>query len=216
MVNKEWTFDDKWSNRRDICMACGMIPSECMCDYQVQIDTDVEFWLLVHPEEFKRTSNTGRLIKEAIASTKVFQWDRVEAPRELVELLDTNAYNVYLVMAADRENEKKRLKNYESNGKKSVFLLLDGTWKEVRKMIRKSDYLANLPILAFHLDAKSKYTLRRNTDEHHLCTAEAAIALLDLANDQEAAKRLEHYFDTFMAHFDRSKLSPRIDVPSAK
>jgi hypothetical protein len=209
MIENQWHFNDKWSKTRKICMACGMVLDECICHLDVKLDPQLEFCLLVHPEEFKRTSNTGRLIKKTIPSTRVFKWDRLCPPKGLLDLLNAPDYQVYLVMAADKEEEKKRQVTYADSDKKIVFLILDGTWKEVRKILRKSPYLDTLPIIAFEPDSKSAYDLRRSSEDHHICTVETAILLLKLKNEREVASGLEDYYHTFLKHFESSKQTKR-------
>ena len=185
------------------CKSCGLVKDHCICGYEIDIESPVEFWLLTHENEFSRTNNTGRLIEYAISSTKTFAWSRTEPPTEMIDLMED--YDVYLVFADDREEEKNRVKRYEPSDKKTVFLILDGTWKEARKMLRKSPYLADLPIIALNPKGTTAYDLRRNKDEGHLCTAEVAIALLDHVGAKEQADTLNRYFDYFMTRYHDGK-----------
>lgn len=212
MKTNMWDFNDKWSKVRDICMTCGMVLSQCMCHVEINLQAHSEFWLLVHANEFERTSNTGRLIEKSLESTKVFKWDRVCPPKELLDLLESDDYQIYLVMAGDKEEEKKRQVSYQPSHKKTVFLILDGTWKEVRKILRKSPYLDKLAILSIQPDAKTAYDLRRSSEDHHLCTVETAIALLDLTQDHTSARGLEAYYHTFLKAFEISKASQKKDA----
>lgn len=81
----------------------------------------------------------------------------------------------------------------------------DGTWKEVRKIVRKSPWLDNLPLLAFDPQKPSRYDLRRNPDADHLCTAETIIELLKLADEPAVAASLDNAFDLFLSGYKASK-----------
>ena len=65
------------------------------------------------------------------------------------------------------------------------------------KMIRKSPYLDNLPVISVDLSRLSAYHLRGVHAEGQYCTAEVAIALLDLAGDTQAAEGLSGHFTRF-------------------
>jgi DTW domain-containing protein YfiP len=65
------------------------------------------------------------------------------------------------------------------SGKPPLFIMLDGTWTEARKMFRKSPYLDALPVISVDLSRISAYRLR-SACRGQYCTAEVAIALLDL------------------------------------
>ncbi|EHJ81495.1 hypothetical protein LTSEBAI_3666, partial [Salmonella enterica subsp. enterica serovar Baildon str. R6-199] len=78
---------------------------------------------------------------------------------------------------------------------------LDGTWPEARKMFRKSPYLDHLPVISVDLSRLSAYRLREIHAEGQYCTAEVAIALLDLAGDTEAATSLGEHFTRFKTRY---------------
>jgi len=79
--------------------------------------------------------------------------------------------------------------------------MLDGTWTEARKMFRKSPYLDALPVISVDLSRVSAYRLREAHAEGQYCTAEVAIALLDLADDQHAAQTLGDHFSCFRERY---------------
>ena len=86
-----------------------------------------------------------------------------------------------------------------------LFVLLDATWSEARKMFRKSPYLAHLPVLSLQPEQLSRYRLRRSTRDDHFCTSEVAALCLELAGEVHAAQTLEAYLDVFTLHYLRAK-----------
>ncbi len=72
--------------------------------------------------------------------------------------------------------------------------MLDGTWPEARKMFRKSPYLDNLPVISVDLSRLSAYRLREAQAEGQYCTAEVAIALLDMAKRYRGGGRVRRAF----------------------
>ena len=86
-----------------------------------------------------------------------------------------------------------------------LFILLDATWPEARKMFRKSPYLDALPVLSLQPAQLSRYRLRRSTRTDHFCTAEVAALCLALAGDDQASAVLEAWLDVFTHHYLQAK-----------
>ena len=100
-------------------------------------------------------------------------------------------------------------------GPRPLFVLLDATWPEARKMFRKSPYLDALPVLSLHPEQASNYRLRRSVPGHHLCTAEVAATCLDLAGEGGAAQGLSDWLDVFSAHYLHTRRGLSLDTASA-
>jgi DTW domain-containing protein YfiP len=100
-------------------------------------------------------------------------------------------------------------------GKRPLFVLLDATWSEARKMFRKSPYLNHLPVLSLQPEQLSNYRLRRSKRDDHLCTSEVAALCLELAGETHAADTLSAYLDVFTSHYLNAKNSLRMDLEDA-
>jgi len=83
--------------------------------------------------------------------------------------------------------------------------MLDGTWREARKMFRKSEYLQTFPVLGVKPEAQSDYKLREAAHGYQLCTAEVGVEVLKVAGEQQAAATLAHYFNVFRHHYVKGK-----------
>lgn len=157
--------------------------------------------LLTHERERERPTNTGQLIKDVLPNdTEIFYWSRVEPDQKLLELLNPENYDPILVFPAYGEDrvlvDSEMLNSIKE--KRLVFLILDGTWKEARKMLRKSDYLKGLPYIALENLEKTRYTLRRNKDMDHICTVEVAIELFKIMEHREIEIALNNHFEHFL------------------
>ena len=93
----------------------------------------------------------------------------------------------------------------ERLSKRPLFVLLDATWPEARKMFRKSPYLNRLPVLSLQPEQLSRYRLRRSTRDDHFCTSEVAALCLELAGEPHAARTLEAYLDVYTHHYQQAK-----------
>jgi len=98
--------------------------------------------------------------------------------------------------------------------RRPLFILLDATWPEARKMFRKSPYLDRFPVLSLQPEQVSRYRLRRSRRNDHFCTSEVAALCLELAGETRAAQTLEAYLDVFTHHYLQAKhqLTPDLDT----
>ncbi|MEO7128718.1 MAG: DTW domain-containing protein, partial [Rhodoferax sp.] len=99
--------------------------------------------------------------------------------------------------------------------KRPLFVLLDATWSEARKMFRKSPYLDHLPVLSLKPEQLSRYRLRRSRRKDHLCTCEVAASCLALAGEPHAAQTLEAYLDVFTHHYLQARNQLPVDSEDA-
>jgi DTW domain-containing protein YfiP len=160
-----------------------------------------------------KPSNTGWLIAEVVADTFAFGWARTEVAPEPLTLLNDPQWQPYVVFPAEFADDARVVHDVTHDTiKRPLFILLDGTWDEARKMFRKSPYLQNFPVLSLQPEQLSRYKLRRAQSEAHLCTAEVGALCLDLANDSQAAAALNAYFEVFTEHYLKAKGQLPVDL----
>ena len=157
--------------------------------------------MLTHRYERYKPTNTGRLIQDSIADTEVFEWSRTEPSEVLLSALSDERFDPCLVFPAGQDYQERMVESAGGDGRIPVFIILDGTWRQARRMFRHSRYLHHLPVIEPKTDRISRYKLRRSTIDHHLCTAEVAIALLEQLGDEPAASHLEDYFERFNSNY---------------
>ena len=137
-----------------------------------------------------------------VSDNFAFIWSRTETDDALLALLADPQWQPYLVFPGEYVAPERVTHSVEMDiSKRPLFILLDATWTEARKIFRKSPYFDALPILSLLPEKLSRYRLRRSTRSEHLCTAEVASLCLDLAGDTEASCALDAYFDVFSQHY---------------
>ena len=168
--------------------------------------------LLMGDIEPIKPSNTGWLIADVVTDTFAFGWARTQVDPALLALLNDPQWQPYVVFPREFADDARVVHEVASNAnKRPLFILLDGTWDEARKMFRKSAYLQNLPVLSLHPEHLSRYTLRRAQSENHFCTAEVGAMCLALAEDTQAAEALNAYFEVFTQHYLKAKQQLPVD-----
>ncbi|MBS7689843.1 DTW domain-containing protein [Pseudomonas lalucatii] len=194
------------------CPRCRLVPSHCLCSWRPRVEVQSAMCLLMHDVEALKPSNTGWLIADMVADTTAFGWLRTEVDPGLPALLAEPHWQPYLVFPGEYAAPERVVSEVDvAPGKRPLFVLLDATWTEARKMFRKSPYLDSLPVLSFKPEQLSRYRLRRSTRGEHLCTAEVAALCLELAGDRRAGEALGAYLDVFSQHYLAAKGQRAID-----
>lgn len=188
------------------CPRCRIPHSHCLCQWLPAPQATAGVCLLMHDIEVLKPSNTGWLIADVVKDTWAFTWTRTGVDPRLLALLADPQWQPFVVFpqeyaAPQRVTETVTL----APGKRPLFILLDATWTEARKMFRKSPYLDALPVLSLQPEALSRYCLRRYTRGEHLCTAEVAALCLELAGEHGASGLLDAWLDAFTLHYLAAK-----------
>lgn len=172
--------------------------------------------LLMCDTEPLKPSNTGWLIADVVQDSFAYLWTRTEVDPDLLRLLADPQWQPYVVFPGEYAASERVVTQVQLDGdKKPLFILLDATWSEARKMFRKSPYLNYLPVLSLQPEQLSRYRLRRSKREDHLCTAEVAALCLSLAAEAHAADTLEAYLDVFTDHYLKAKQALPLDPHDA-
>ncbi len=172
-----------------------------------------------------------------MADTFAFGWARTEVDPALLTLLADPQWQPYVVFPGEYVDAARVVTQLigqaephqlpaggsdpHSGGawgptlKRPLFVLLDATWPEARKMFRKSPYLDHLPVLSLQPEQLSNYRLRRSTRDDHFCTSEVAALCMDLAGEPQAAEVLAAYLDVFTLHYLNAKQQRPVDLEDA-
>lgn len=199
-------------NRVIRCQRCLLPTRQCLCATINPSHARSRFCLVMFDTEPMKPSNTGRLIADMLPDTVAFQWSRTEPPQALIELCSSEDYQPMVVFPASYAGEERQVLSAPPAGKPPLFIMLDGTWTEARKMFRKSPWLDALPVISVDLARVSAYRLREAHGEAQYCTAEVAIALLDLAGDRQAAHALGDHFALFRERYLAGKPHHQPDI----
>jgi DTW domain-containing protein YfiP len=177
-----------------------------MCAVRPVVATNAGVCLLMADIEPLKPSNTGWLIADVVADTFAFGWARTAVDPALLALLADPQRQPYVVFPGEFVAPERVVTDVQPvPGKRPLFVLLDATWPEARKMFRKSPYLDHLPVLSLASEQISRYQLRRSRRDDHFCTSEVAALCLDLAGEPLPAQTLEAYLDVFTHHYLQAK-----------
>jgi len=187
------------------CDNCRISIKFCICMHKPSCRSNAAFLLLMWDDEVLKPSNTGRLIADLIDDTHAFIWRRTTLDPNLLALINDPQYQPFVVFPQDFAHQGQQVVNQVpvlDPGKRPLFILLDGSWREAKKMFRKSPYLDKLPLLSINLATQDeRYRLRKANGDDRLATAEVAAHVLQSYGETANGKLLDLWFDTFSQQY---------------
>lgn len=187
------------------CPTCGF-QFNCMCSLMPKLTSEHNILLLMHPNELKRDTNTGQLLEQCQLNIERVIWDRKQPPAELLTLLaDPSRYPVLLFPCEESITLEDVVLQSQQQTKTPLFIILDATWQEARKMINKSRWLEGIPTMGLSASADSQYQLRRNQQQGNLCTFEVAAHVLGQLGEQNNQQQMQRFFAHYLALFQAEK-----------
>ncbi len=199
-------FMARGGSTRPRCDGCRLASTHCMCQSRITVPTRAGVCLLMADIEPLKPTNTGWLVADVVPDTFAFGWARTEVDPALPALLNDPRWQPLVVFPGEYAAPGRVVENVAPvDGKRPLFVLLDATWNEARKMFRKSPYLDRFPVLSLRPEQVSSYILRRSRRDDHFCTSEVAALCLDLAGDARAARALDATLDVFTHHYVQAR-----------
>jgi len=158
----------------------------CLCAELPALRSRTRFVLVRHFKENFKTSNTGRLLARCLPDTVTADWRGRGEPWSLV--IPPGA--VLLFPGENALPPPAVAAEAAARGEPLTVVLIDGTWKQSRKMARMVPGLSELPRVQLPATSAPELVLRRRVVPHGLCTIEAAAALLLALGEEEASAGL--------------------------
>lgn len=181
---------------RILCPRCERPPTVCYCAHLHALPTRTRVILLQHPREEGVKVGTARMAHLCLPNSVLrVGTDFATDPVVAAELADLQ--NAYVLFPAPGARHIDELRG--APGVKLV--VLDGTWREARKLFNRNPFLHQLPTVAFTPAQPSGYRIRREPAAHCVSTIEAlAEALSRLEPEGFACDQL---LEPFRAMVDR-------------
>lgn len=151
-----------------------------MCDVVPRLATRTEVLIVRHVAEERLTSNTGRFVALALSNSRILEYGG-GAEFDDSALRGGGGVLLYASIGAQKprpEGEVRRL------------IVLDGSFRQARRMYKRIDALRELPELALPPPAVVPLRLRQPPSAHGLSTLEAVAHALALLEGAELAAPL--------------------------
>ncbi|GAB4824946.1 hypothetical protein Ancab_007818 [Ancistrocladus abbreviatus] len=191
-------------SREYLCQKCWLAMEDCMCSKitSCPLWQCIRFWLYMHPKDFLRQNNTGKLLWQVfgveaatlclfgISEHEDAMWNEFRtAGKSKVWCLYPNKSTVpksvqdCFVLDSSRPNCSSKM---TSKGETLHFVLFDGTWSNSSAMFRRLKERAKLVwgedddlcCISLATGASAMHKLRPQPSWDRTCTAAAAAGLL--------------------------------------
>lgn len=157
--------------------------TRCYCSRIAPIATRTRFALCIHPEEYRhQKSGTGRLCAIALKESRLFVGIDFSADAELNAFLSDPRFSPFLLYPGTPESPALNLSQHDAPlfppDQIPLIVLIDGTWRQARKILHDSANLRALPRLAFTPEHPSRFLFKRQPKPECLSTIEAVHEVL--------------------------------------
>jgi DTW domain-containing protein YfiP len=209
------------------CTKCLYFAPRCICNAITQVKTKHTLYLFQHVGEFARQNNSGHLLCMILGAKSATQGIRCEVDAMMAHADEHRDSSVVLfpspdaiTMQAYQAQRAERLGAEAAAAKPLTLFLPDGTSNQARNLERHlPSYLPRIRInggsMRSWLDP-----LRRQTESHRVCTAQAAALVLAELDEHEPLIYVKEAVDTVvkLTESERAGVSskPSIWPTSAK
>ncbi|HEX4403580.1 MAG TPA: tRNA-uridine aminocarboxypropyltransferase, partial [Polyangia bacterium] len=159
------------SPKRAMCAGCQRPPAVCVCAHVTPMKTRTRVMILQHPRERHVPINTARLARLSLPDSILRRAVDFEADPVVTDALTgrDGGPPPYLLFPGPDAVDLAR----ERPAGPVTLVVLDGTWWQAKKLLRRNPRLATLPRISLAPAQPSRYRIRREPHDHCVSTIEA-------------------------------------------
>jgi DTW domain-containing protein YfiP len=173
------------------CRNCWLKEAFCLCAQLPRVETRFRLVVIRHVREGYKSTNTARMALLAMPNAELVAYEH-HTPD--VEARLAGYPGAWLLFPPDLPGEASA----QPAGEPQTLVVLDGTWRQVRKMINRSAALRAMPRLALPAPEVAPQRLRFHPREESLCTLEAIAAAVGCLQGTEGKLALEGLHSLFL------------------
>ena len=158
--------------KRRICAGCGRPETVCLCPAMTKLDSPTSVIIWQDPIEAKHPLSTAPLLHKSLPNSRLLVGEHFSFEQVFGDLPDKDVAVVFPF-------EHDRQLCTGAGGNIRSLLLLDGTWRKVRKMILANPWLMSIPYVALQPASESCYEIRTSRRNDGLSTIEAGVLALN-------------------------------------
>lgn len=177
---------------RPTCLKCFRPCSHCLCGLLAPFEAHCNILILQHPAERRKYYSTAKLVTDLIVNSKRIRG--IEFSEEQIAHQFHSRKTYLLYPSADAVDCVDL--PLSSN---DTVIVVDGTWVEARKILKKSPHLKLFQHLTFQAPLVSNYQIRKQPKVNYLSTIESIGHLLKL---NAVANRLDGKLLDYQKLFD--------------
>ena len=162
---------------RAVCGRCRRPVAVCYCAHLVSLETRTRVLLLQHPRERRTPIGTARLAHLCLPGSELrvgVDFDDDLSVQRALAAAESDGRPAHLLFPGPRAVDVAEAK---LSGPITL-VVVDGTWWQARKLLKRNARLAELPQLRFTPPGPSRYRIRREPAEDYVATVEALAHVL--------------------------------------
>jgi DTW domain-containing protein YfiP len=179
---------------RVVCTACGRPASVCLCAEFVRVATRTRVVILQHPRESIVPIGTARLAELALPNSERHVGVEFGESRAVKAALANPAAPPILLFPGPGARDLAR----EPPAGPVTLVVLDGTWWQAQKLLKKNPDLLRLPRYSLAPEVPSRYRIRREPAAHCVSTIEAIVEALVALEGGDGVRALLRPFDAMV------------------
>ena len=179
-------------SRRPVCPRCLRPLTGCLCACIRPLDNDVPLLILQHPDEARQAKGTAGLLQLCLRRCERRIGEHFAAPAP-------DAHPLLLLYPPEPGRPAPAAPRWAAGQPPPRLVLLDGTWRQSRQLLRHSPWLQALPRLALATTPPSRYGIRKAHAPHQLSSLEAAALALGQLQPGLDTRALWDAMDAFVA-----------------
>lgn len=168
--------------------------SLCICDQIPNIITPSKLCLVIHRDETRKTTNTGRLALRCLPNSEMLVHGKVGEVLAAPWLGPEPSSIIGGLLLYPCDEAEPLAAHHLARGPVRL-VVPDGTWRQAAKMTRRIDWLAKMPRVSLPSGNQTSYRLRSEPKQGGLATMEAiarAFGILEGPHLQSALEEIFH------------------------
>lgn len=187
---RSFTLEDKPGR----CKRCLILEKWCVCGVLPTVNTRTEVVIVRHERESWKSTGTARIAELAMPKLRIIEYREDAEPA--LSALPAEVQGAHLLFPTDSTTPFTEVKK---------IILIDGTWRQTRKMYGKLPPLHAVPRLALPEKQTRVLRLRESKFEAGRSTLEAIAEAIELIEGPEAAVPLFALHSTYVEHVFRAR-----------
>jgi DTW domain-containing protein YfiP len=181
---------------RAVCSGCGRPERVCLCAHVTRMTARTKVVVLQHPREADVPIGTVRLLElglDGVERHVGVSFDGDHPARRAIADAPAPAILLFPGPGAQDLAEAPPLEPV-------TLVVIDGTWWQAQKLLKKNPFLATLPRFSLSPAAPSRYRIRREPASHCVSTIEAIVHALSVLEHRDDLAPLLGPFDALVEH----------------
>lgn len=186
---------------RATCYRCVKPAAHCVCGDVALVDNRTGVIIVQHARERHHPVGTERFARLGLRRIQVWVYDQNAGAISAASTVPPNTALLY------PSPDARTLSSIPERERPDHILLVDGTWRQARAVLRATPWLDALPRFRLEPAAPSEYRVRREPRPDFLSTIEATVAALRALEPDTPG--LDGLLDAFRRMIDRQIESSR-------